>query len=464
MNFNFLASFGLEYASDQNAFFWLIFAWVAVVALRAWFTLAYAGLLKKAKSSAAHGIADAAAIDHLKPAVLRRAARYYAELGERGIARIDSVEIVRKSTRKLKVMWWSFDSAGRFLDAMDWGLIIAGILFTILANAAPAFAAATLVLFIAGRLFCTFFDYKQARDEFYDEMAHLLDRDIGKLYVTDVTAAINNFRTELKGIMTYQAQYLSNSINEMRDKLAAVSEETLSETANTIRETLQSVAAGADTVLKPLEEWRVAIGDSKNAHEELNISLEKMSNAADSFKERVAELDRLIEGYKAEFLVNNKNVESSLLRLGEITERIAELTKNSSAQTEAVQGTLEFVRDNQTMLSESMNQYEIALKDISAQTGEGLGKIIEYHTQNSYKTLTENAVKSVQDAGSANTELMSNMQGLVNKLIEQSQSETSLILNLKEQIELELSGLKKQVGIQKNIPITDNNADLKDNE
>ncbi|MCL2703197.1 MAG: hypothetical protein FWE91_06285 [Defluviitaleaceae bacterium] len=441
----FLRDFGIAGEYERILVFGLIVAWLVVLIFRLFLAVGYKGQLQLVRASVKKGIPDMDTARKLKPPLLKRAALDYAELGERGIVRIDSRDLVRKSAGKLRLLWWSWESAGRFLDAVEPALFIAGALFTVVAEGRDVFAALTLILFGVGKLFSTFFDYKQTRQELIDETAFLLDKELGKMYVTDAAGAINNLRGELKGLMTYQAKYLGDTIHELKDKLTAVSEKTLGDTAAAVEKTLKSVAAGADTVLKPLEEWRLAITDSKKAHEELNLSLVKMSTATDGFKERIAELDRLIDGYKAEFLANNKNVENALVRLNALTESVTDICRQSGSQTEAVQGMLEFVRSNQGVLKESMNQYEIALKDISAQAGAGLGKIIEYHAQTSYKALAENAAKSIREAGAVNADLMGKMQNLFDRILEQSKNETALIMNLKEQMELELSDLRAKI-------------------
>ena len=219
-----LRDFGIVYEYYRFLIIGIVVAWVVILVLRIMLTSGYVSQLQLAKASAAKGIPDAESIAKLRPPLLKRAAVDYAFLGERGIARIDSRDLVRKSARKLKFLWWSFESCGRFLDTMEPAVFFAGIIFTIISEQRAVFAAVTLILFAIGKLLSTFIDYKKTRDELFDEVAFLLDKELGRLYVTDGPAAINNLRGELKGLMNYQAKYLSDTITELRDKLAAVTE------------------------------------------------------------------------------------------------------------------------------------------------------------------------------------------------------------------------------------------------
>jgi len=446
---NFFYELGLNAAADRGMLFGMIIAWIVIIAARIVLSVAYKGQLKAAGKSAEAEITGKEAVEALQPAVFKRAAMDYAELGERGIANIDAKAIATKSGRRLRLGFWSFESIGKFIAGMELAVLAAAVLFALIAENPAFFAGFALITFVAGRLLASFFDYDKTRAEFIEQMAFILEKDLGKLYVTDAAASINNLRAELKNAMTYQAKYLGDSIADLRERLATVSEKTLSDTAAAIESTLKSVSAGAETVLKPLEEWRVVIGDSKQSQEDLNASIVKMSGATGGFKERMEDMDRVITGYKDEFLQNNKNVEESLARLATITDSITDLCRDAKTQTEAVQSTLDFVRTGQQLMRESMNQYEVALKDISAQTGEGLGKIIEYHAQNSYKALADTGVENIKQAGAANVEMMANLQSLFDRLLEQSKNATAVILNTKERMELEIAELKMNRDRQK---------------
>ena len=431
---SFFIWFGIPDGYEHVLLLGLILAWAAILALRIFLCVLYRIELELARKAMKKGFADRAGAEKSKSAFVKRAAADYADLGERGIARINAPELCRKSAQRFKFLYWSFESIGRFLAVVEPAFFPAGILLVVLSNDRQVFAGFTLVLFALGKLVSSFFDYKAAKEELLSETAFTLDKELGKLYVTDAPAAINNLRLELKNIMTYQAKYLSDSIGELKEKLASVSEKTLGDTAAAVEKTLTSVSAGAETVMEPLKEWRAAIGDSKGAHEELNLSLVKMSGAVDGFRDRLSELDRLVEGYKAEFLENNRNVERGLERLSSLTEMVLELCKNSSAQTASVEASLDFVRRGQGLLETSMNQYEIALKDITSSVGTGLGKILEFHAQTAYKSLTDSAVESLRQAGSNNEEIMTKLTGALEGIIELSRHETTLIMNLKEQM------------------------------
>lgn len=444
-----LRRFGVRYEYDRVLLFGLLVAWVAVLALRMILAGLYRTELGLARSALKKGFESREEAEKAKSSFVRRAAKDYADLGERGLARIDSRELCRKSALRFKLLGWSYESVERFLGIIEPAFLPAGILLAVIVDDRTVFAAAVLLMFIGGKLLSTFFDFAAAKEELLSETAFMLDRELGRHYVTDAASSINNFRVELKNIMTYQAKFLSDSIQELKDKLSDVTAKTLGETAASIEATLKSVSAGAQTVLEPLAEWRLAIQDSHKAHEELNLSLVKMSGATDGFKERLADLEHLIEGYKAEFLENNRNVEQALDRLNVISGQIVDLCKNAAAQAASSEASLEFVRRGQGLLESSMNQYEVALKDITSSVGTGLGKILEFHAQTAYKDLADGAVEGVRAAGAANAETMMKLQDLLDRILEQSKNDSALIMNMRDQMEMEIKGLKNPNGEQR---------------
>lgn len=445
---SFLLRLGVKDGFEQTLLFGLVVAWAVVMAVRVALAISYKTQLRLVRSAvkkdakAEKGASEEGLSGSL---FFKRAVKDYTDLGERGIARIDARELCEKSAAWFRFLFWRKSSVEAFVDVIEPAFLWIGILFTVISASPGPFAAAAVVIFLAGRILAMFFDHKTVREELLSESAFLLDREYGKLFLTDVPAAVNNLRVELKNVMTYQSTLLSDSINDLKEKLSAVSEKTLGETAAAVEKTLVSVAASAETVAKPLAQWREVIDDSRKANEELGVSIIKMSGGLDGFKERLEEMERLISGYKAEFLINNQNVEKELSRLNDISASMTEQNGRAVTQVDAVGAALEFVRSNQAALENSLNQYEQALKDITSEVGGGLGKIIDYHSQSAYQSMADVVAENLKQASAQNNELLNKLTGIFDRILEQSRNETSLIMNLKEQMEIELTILKNSV-------------------
>ncbi|MDR1703318.1 MAG: hypothetical protein LBS19_01355, partial [Clostridiales bacterium] len=354
------------------------------------------------------------------------------------LARIDAVELCQKSALDIRVAFMNAGSCERFIDVAEKAVLAAGLLFTVWERAGVRFLIAFLCFYLTDRILYSIFDAKAARDELIYRTAFLIERELGKFYVTDIAPAINLLRRELESAITYQTKALSDAVDELRDRQIAATKETLGDTAKAVESTLTSVAVTAEILQKPLEDWRGAINDSNKSQEELNLAVVKMSGAMDGFKQRVDDLDKLIDGYKEEFLDNNKNVERALDRLNEISVSVIDICKNAGVQSEAVGEALEYVRSNQSALQNSMNEYETALKEITASVGGGLGKILDYHTENSVRAMSEGISDSLKRVSAVNNDIFGKLQTLLENILEQSKNETALILNLKEQMEMEL--------------------------
>lgn len=427
---------------------WLMLALLAVCALvmflRAVLCVGYQGQYASVKASTKE-VKSKSDVDKIKSRFLKRAARDYADLGERGVSRINSRELAEKSALRLSFLGWNYKGAEAFVKAFETAFLLLGVLLSFLADNSAGFAAVCAGLFVVIRLFAAFFDFTTAKEKLIAETSFILDREIGKLFLTDTPASISNLKTELKEAIAAHSKFLEEAVKNLGAGLSGAMSAALSEMSISVEKTLTSVSAEAETVRKPLESWRASLVETEAAFGKMNGSALSMSASVEGFGALLEKLDAVISGYKAEIEANNTNMEKQLEKLNRSAEALAGTARLSSAQSASLEASLEYIKTNQIALEKTVEEYEAALKDIAAGMGDGLGRIISFRLQEAYSSLAEGAAENIKQASAANGELLARMQSLFDGLLEQSRNETTLIMRMKEQFELEIAELKKTV-------------------
>jgi DNA anti-recombination protein RmuC len=97
---------------------------------------------------------------------------------------------------------------------------------------------------------------------------------------------------------------------------------------------------------------------------------------------------------------------------------------------DAMAQSLAAAKDNQTVLNASMAQYETALKDITSQMGDALGKIIKYHLKSTNDQIAESINENLRLTRAANMEHISEIKGVFAELAEQSRYQTRILMDL----------------------------------
>ena len=149
------------------------------------------------------------------------------------------------------------------------------------------------------------------------------------------------------------------------------------------------------------------------------------------FENSIDELSKVLIGQLQE-------INASVHELNRILDKMKESYSIVDVTNTALQSQMKYIEDNQNILEQSMNKYEIALEDITRKTGDALGKMLEFHVQNSYNALDESLKQNIKQIIGYNSELIRKFEQLFAQLNEQSRVQTETLVKFREELNNEL--------------------------
>jgi len=407
-------------------------------------------------SMTAKEMKDKADVDKLRVGPFARAAKEYIILGDRGVTRIDTRAIVEKNLLKMRFLLWNFKSVQTFVTVVEAALLPFGILFAFFAEepGRAVFLVCIASVFAAVRLFASLLDFDVAKESFVTNTVYLLDREIGRFYTNDTAASLSLLREELKAGMTAQGEMLAAAIAKMGEDFSEKLSSSLSDMSESVARTGDELAKSTATLLTdvssyttalsgPLAEWKNGVQAASDAQASLNSALFSVNSAITNFASIIGGMGTTLGDYRAELLDNSRAVETQITRLSELLGAVQANNSAFNVRGDAVEAQLTLVKENQAVLEKSVQQYELTLRDITAQLGNAMGKMVDFHLQQSYNTLTDGVKENLDKIMASNGGLLMRLQELFDRMQEQSRSETAAIISMKEQMDLHFADLKK---------------------
>ncbi len=152
---------------------------------------------------------------------------------------------------------------------------------------------------------------------------------------------------------------------------------------------------------------------------------------------------RLTETLSAAMTAQTGAMTASIAKLGQdITgtlqlsmQEIAKSVQTRDEHHEAVAKQLEYMAKNQQLLEESLTRYEESLTQVAQKLGDGLGTMVDFHMQNSFKSVNEQLRQNIAAISGSNQDVLQKLSGLFEALTAQSQQETQAFISLKQQLE-----------------------------
>jgi len=452
---NFFAPYGVINPNEQLMLLGLVGAAVLCLLLRIVLVVGYQGqsALVSLFSKEMKSKED---IDALKIGPFARAAKEYVVLGDRGVTRIDTRAIVERNTLKMSFLFWNFKSIETFVTAIEWSILPMGLLFALFAETLgrPTFLVFIVCTFLAARVLASFIDFNVCKNKFITNTVYLLDKEIGRFYASDSAAALTVLQTELKNSMKAQGELLAASIEKMGADFSATVAESLNGMTAGVERTAEAVVKNTESLLnnmssytlmlsKPLDDWSKAIAAAGELQAGLNTSLGAINTAISYFASTMSGSGTVLSDFKAELAANTQAVSTQIEQLATALEA-SRVNSEAFAQRGLVaEEQMQTVRTHQETLEKSIQQYEVSLRDITVQLGESMGKMVDFHLQQSYGALTDGVKESLSRIMTGNNELLTRLQDLFAQMQGQSRSETAAIISIKDQMDLHFTELKK---------------------
>jgi hypothetical protein len=353
-------------------------------------------------------------IKKIKNAALRKVAAEYIRVAEKSVSRIPASALVARQVDSLSLFGWRYGSVMPFVESMETGLVLIGVIFA-LAFGEYAFMFGTLAAggFALMKIISAFFNFREARNRYFDEMLIYVEREIGHYYAADSGGAVLRLKNDLTEAVNKQSAVLKEAVETIGASLASAVEKQL----KTAGEALRGTA----------DDWGKSVSETEKIQASINASADKMQIAVSSLVSASDLLSRHLNGHSNAL---TEQLSSLVSAVGAVAENSSQLAR----ERDTVMSQLQFIEKNQQSLENAVQSFEAILQDITKTLGDGYGAFLKLHA--------ETAAKNVNDALSANVERisLSNMdvirqnQSLFEQLKAQSREISANLLSLHEKL------------------------------
>lgn len=325
----------------------------------------------------AKGIKAKEDIEKLGASSFSRAAKEYVYLAQSG-AKVDVLELAEMSIRKNRLLLLNFGSISRLIKSLETAFLPMAILFVLVLDSFVVFAVLASFGFVLLRIFGAIFDIEGAHQRYVAILAHALAKSVAKFFPQDTTAAIYTFGADLKEYLARQSAMYSDLLIRINSEFTESLKTNISAMTSSVEATLFAVSR----------------------HDGLGTAIAEIKGIGTA---------------AAEISASIKEAGKGMARLGDV---------------QAVEQSLEMLKKNQDTLDASVSQYETALKDITAQMGDALGKIITHHLSNTNTHIANNINENLIQTKAANLAYIEEIKTIFEELAEQNRQQTKILVNL----------------------------------
>ena len=362
-----------------------------------------------------------------KKSFLSRIVNDYTEFKNREIGSVDVRAIAEKHIRRLNFLGIPLGAVERFLTSFEWGFLLCGGLLAIISNNSLACTVLIIISYGVLKGSALLFDTENCRETLLNLTICYIDKDISQYFASDTMSAVLTLRNEMKASIDYQTASLSGAIAAMGEK--------------------------SDGNFKAAYEQIVEIcGKAMGAYEAfpaiLSSSSDKIVKNTDMLGNALAVLKESAEKYIDGISSQQKSLSAQLAKLNELTAFLSRAASLSETQKSGIEEELAYIRLNQRTLSESLVQYELALKEVASNTGDGLGKIINFHADEGYKRLSDGLMEDFSRIMAGNEQLVARLSEFLDELRRHNKSQASSVIGLKEQMDLSFEAIEQKMNDQ----------------
>ena len=327
----------------------------------------------------------------LKNGLLRKAVAEYIRTAERAVTTVPTRQIVDREVSKKSLFGWRYESILPFVDSLDIGLLVVGLILTIAFNEqAFVYGSLAAIAFVLTRLCTAFFNANNAKAQLTDEIQLYIEREIGRFFASDTSGAILRLKNDLTEAITKQSATYKDTMENighiMATALGKVSDSMTEATASIG----PSVAAAMDeklinmndTLTTTLKNWEKALGEATSLQTNMNESSERLSHAGAKLQSASELLATHMQGHSTA-------LSDQLVTLVSAIDAMKTSVNHFAAQQEALTQQAKYIETNQQTLDITLHSYEESLKDLTTSLGEGLGAFINLHAETSAQTIND---------------------------------------------------------------------------
>jgi hypothetical protein len=368
---------------------------------------------------AAKEIKTKADVEKLKGGTFARAAKEYAAMAAGG-ARADALDVARMTVTKNRLYFFNFKSMAGFIRLMEWAFLPFVILFVLASTTQTEFVMLSAGIFLLMIILAAVFDIDGAKDRYVTTLAYVLARDVGRLFPMDATSAVYAFGKDLDGYLSRQSTMYNEVLNKIKSEFTGAITANISAMAKGVDATLKSIAKH-ESLEAAISRWAEAVDKSASV----------TAGSADA-GEKIAAASVAMAAYGGAMKDNRDEIKEDIVLLTNAVQKLNMLAASMEARNTAMDGELGLVIENQKALETAVASYETSLKEITAQMGDAMGKIVAYHLGGAGGQIADSIADSIKGALTAAAGREEQLKTILEDFAEQNRYQTKLLLDLKQ--------------------------------
>lgn len=380
-------------------------------------------------------------ISSIKKGLMAKIVKDYAKSCDKGIANVSTISITKKHLLRMRFIYWTYDSIGRFISSIETQVLLIGVLLAVFSGFPMVFGVLSIALFAIIRILAATFDYKHAYDKLENEIAEYLEREIGQFYILDLNTGLHRLNKTMLDGAANQSAIMSDSIKNLGENLSGVLKLVVGDIQKNIEDTVNTINSYSDVLKKPLDEWRSAVEAATENQIKVNSSAELLKNATYDFREMTKSAEQSFKGYIDKLESEKEFISAQIHSLKSVSEAVTTGSELSASNKDALENALKYIEKNQAVLDESLGKYELALEQTTGKLGDALGSILNYHIENSYNNLNVRLTENIDTIIKSNADLSARLMILFEDMTEQMKGQLKTVINLKEQMDMRFEAL-----------------------
>jgi len=373
-------------------------------------------------------------IEKLTNTSFGRIVKEYAGLGARGIGKIDTASIAKLMTYRSRLVFFNYQSLGRFVLGVEAAILPLGIMFVLAAHNRMDMVLASGITYGLVRIFAGLLDFEMANERYTATISHVLSRDIARFFPVDATSAIIALSADMKEMLNRQNTMYNEILGKISGEFSSQMKTSIGAMTKSVELTMESIARH-EGLTAAMNKW----GDA------VDIAASKQAAIAAT----VGDIEKVMKGFSAAALEMSSDITRAAKGLDDRNDALKDDTARLAAAIEGLNATstdlalrqgnvaqeLEVISKYQRALDNSLGSYETSLQNVAASLGDALGRIVDLHTQNATNAMAEGITENLRQMAIGNNELFHRLEGLFEKLEEQGRYQTNLLIGIKESTE-----------------------------
>lgn len=365
--------------------------------------------------------------------LLKKIMNSYKAAAEKGIANINTQQIVNKYVMKLNFIGWSFESIDKLIFKIETQAPLIGVATLLIPDTDKLWCASTtaiivLVFWILGSIF----DYSSTKSKLIVSLIDYIDNQEGIFYVKDLGSIIISFKNELQSAMLNTDKILSDEIHKMSITLNDSVKYALENISKTLSSSMQTLVDYSAILKEPMNDWKTNIELTSKAQQELNLNTNLLKDSISDFGNLYTQFDKQLENQNKLLTTLMEQVQNEIQQLCNVVNNTDESSKTNAVNNEVLQKQLKYIESNQELLNLTLQKYEVSLEQFTSGMGESIGNIINLYSQNASETINSGIDDLINRISKSNSNLLHNVNESIDKLTKQNIIQQQTILDIKD--------------------------------